>query len=544
MSESHPLPSSSFSPRNWRIGVRLMAGFGLLIVMMLSIVALGALRIDSLADTNAELIDSDWAKAKAANSLLAISQANGLRTLEIYASEDPAYRANQRTKRASAIETFNNNYRYLDQSLKLPEARKMLAEMHEARMIYLASGDKVSELIEAGNRPEAYKILQSTTLPQLEIMQARLNSLVKIEDDLVVKAGQQATADANSALWMLLALGAAALIIALVMAGWITKSITAPLRRAVEIARAVAGGDLRSRIDVTSLDETGQLLQALKDMNNSLSGIVQRVRKGSDSIATATHQIAAGNLDLSSRTEEQAAALQETTASMQDLSGTVKQNYDSGRHANQLAEQAAQVALRGGEVVSQVVQTMEDINTSSSKISDIIGVIDSIAFQTNILALNAAVEAARAGEQGRGFAVVASEVRSLASRSAQAAKEIKALIEASVTNVSAGSELIEKAGSTMDEIVVSVRRVADIMGEISAASEDQSHGIDQINQAMLQMDQVTQSNAALVEEAAAAAQSLEQQAQSLVEAVGVFNTADTPVAHHAQGKQSVLALPA
>ncbi len=544
MSESHPLPSSSFSPRNWRIGVRLMAGFGLLIVMMLSIVALGALRIDSLADTNAELIDSDWAKAKAANSLLAISQANGLRTLEIYASEDPAYRANQRTKRASAIETFNNNYRYLDQSLKLPEARKMLAEMHEARMIYLASGDKVSELIEAGNRPEAYKILQSTTLPQLEIMQARLNSLVKIEDDLVVKAGQQATADANSALWMLLALGAAALIIALVMAGWITKSITAPLRRAVEIARAVAGGDLRSRIDVTSLDETGQLLQALKDMNNSLNGIVQRVRKGSDSIATATHQIAAGNLDLSSRTEEQAAALQETTASMQDLSGTVKQNYDSGRHANQLAEQAAQVALRGGEVVSQVVQTMEDINTSSSKISDIIGVIDSIAFQTNILALNAAVEAARAGEQGRGFAVVASEVRSLASRSAQAAKEIKALIEASVTNVSAGSELVEKAGSTMDEIVVSVRRVADIMGEISAASEDQSHGIDQINQAMLQMDQVTQSNAALVEEAAAAAQSLEQQAQSLVEAVGVFNTADTPVAHHAQGKQSVLALPA
>ncbi|NLY27517.1 MAG: HAMP domain-containing protein [Alcaligenaceae bacterium] len=544
MSESHPLPSSSFSPRNWRIGVRLMAGFGLLIVMMLSIVALGALRIDSLADTNAELIDSDWAKAKAANSLLAISQANGLRTLEIYASEDPAYRANQRTKRASAIETFNNNYRYLDQSLKLPEARKMLAEMHEARMIYLASGDKVSELIEAGNRPEAYKILQSTTLPQLEIMQARLNSLVKVEDDLVVKAGQQATADANSALWMLLALGAAALIIALVMAGWITKSITAPLRRAVEIARAVAGGDLRSRIDVTSLDETGQLLQALKDMNNSLNGIVQRVRKGSDSIATATHQIAAGNLDLSSRTEEQAAALQETTASMQDLSGTVKQNYDSGRHANQLAEQAAQVALRGGEVVSQVVQTMEDINTSSSKISDIIGVIDSIAFQTNILALNAAVEAARAGEQGRGFAVVASEVRSLASRSAQAAKEIKALIEASVTNVSAGSELVEKAGSTMDEIVVSVRRVADIMGEISAASEDQSHGIDQINQAMLQMDQVTQSNAALVEEAAAAAQSLEQQAQSLVEAVGVFNTADTPVAHHAQGKQSVLALPA
>ena len=321
---------------------------------------------------------------------------------------------------------------------------------------------------------------------------------------------------------MLLSLGGAGLLLGLVLAGWITRSITAPLQQALRVAQSVAAGDLRSRVQVTSHDEAGQLLQALSDMNASLTGIVQEVRRGSDTIATATSQIAAGNLDLSSRTEEQAAALEQTTASMQELSGTVQQNFASGKMANELAESASQVAVRGGDVVGQVVHTMEAINTSSRKIADIIGVIDSIAFQTNILALNAAVEAARAGEQGRGFAVVASEVRALAGRSAEAAKEIKHLIATSVDNVAQGCTQVEKAGSTMDEIVVSVRRVSDIMGEISSASSDQTHGIEQINQAMVQMDQVTQSNAALVEEAAAAAQSLERQAQALVHTVSVF----------------------
>ena len=257
-------------------------------------------------------------------------------------------------------------------------------------------------------------------------------------------------------------------------------------------------------------------------MNESLIDIVSNVRGGTEAIATATSQIAAGNIDLSSRTEEQASALEQTAASMEELADTVKRNYEQSRHANEIAEAASQVAVKGGSVVSQVVHTMEAINTSSRKIADIIGVIDGIAFQTNILALNAAVEAARAGEQGRGFAVVASEVRSLVGRSATAAREIKALIETSVNNVTEGCQQVERAGSTMDEIVVNVRRVTDIMNEITSASQDQTSGIDQVNQAVGQMDQVTQSNAALVEEAAAAAQSLEHQAKGLVQAVSVF----------------------
>jgi methyl-accepting chemotaxis protein len=257
-------------------------------------------------------------------------------------------------------------------------------------------------------------------------------------------------------------------------------------------------------------------------MNASLVRIVGEVRSGSESISLATSQIAAGNLDLSQRTEEQASSLQQTTVALGELTSTVRQSFEGGHHANKVAAGAAEVAVRGGAVVMQMVQTMEAIDASSRKIADIIGVIDGIAFQTNILALNAAVEAARAGEQGRGFAVVATEVRSLAGRSAEAAREIKKLIEDSVGNVTEGCKLVEQAGSTMDELVVSVRRVSDIMGELSAASQDQSTGIEQINDAMNQMDQVTQGNAALVEEAAAAAHSLEQQALVLVRSVDVF----------------------
>ena len=323
----------------------------------------------------------------------------------------------------------------------------------------------------------------------------------------------------------MLALGALGLLVGVVLSFGITRSITVPLGRAVKLARTVAGGDLSSHIEVVGNDETSALLQALRDMNHSLNGIVVRVRSRSEAIATATGQIAAGNTDLSARTEEQAAALEQTTASIHELASTIKQNYEYGKNANQIADSAAQVAVKGGEMVTQVVHTMEAINVSSRKIADIIGVIDGIAFQTNILALNAAVEAARAGDQGRGFAVVASEVRSLAGRSATAAKEIKGLIDASVSNVTDGCQQVEQAGATMDEIVVSVRRVADIMNEISMASQDQSDGMEQINQAMTQMDQVTQSNAALVEEATAAAQSLEHQAQGLVDAVSVFKTA-------------------
>jgi len=318
----------------------------------------------------------------------------------------------------------------------------------------------------------------------------------------------------------------AAIAIGLAMAAWLgfllIRAITRPLDEAVKLARAVAEGDLTQRIDVHSTDEIGQLMQALKDMSESLVKVVSQVRTGTDTVATASSQIAAGNLDLSSRTEEQASSLEETASSMEELTSTVKQNAENARQANQLVVSTSEIAVKGGEVVGQVVDTMASIKDSSRKISDIIGVIDGIAFQTNILALNAAVEAARAGEQGRGFAVVASEVRNLAQRSASAAKEIKSLIEDSVGKVDAGGKLVDDAGKTMGEIVSSVKRVTDIMSEIAAASQEQSSGIEQVNQAIAQMDEVTQQNAALVEEAAAAAESLQDQAGKLTEAVSVF----------------------
>ena len=300
------------------------------------------------------------------------------------------------------------------------------------------------------------------------------------------------------------------------------RGISRSLRQAVDASNAVAQGDLSRPIRVEGKDEVAQLLASLSAMQSSLVGIVGEVRQGTDTIATASSQIAAGNMDLSSRTEQQASSLEETAASMEELTSTVKQNADNARQANQLAVSASSVAVKGGHVVSQVVDTMSAINTSSKKIVDIIGVIDGIAFQTNILALNAAVEAARAGEQGRGFAVVAAEVRNLAQRSAAAAKEIKTLIGDSVDKVEEGSKQVAEAGKTMDEIVGSVKRVTDIMAEITAASQEQTAGIEQINQAITQMDQVTQQNAALVEEAAAAASSLQEQASGLSQVVSVF----------------------
>ncbi len=354
--------------------------------------------------------------------------------------------------------------------------------------------------------------------------------------------------------WQRLAIfsaGAAALVVMLgAISLFIARSITRPLTQAVKVAKTVAAGDLTSRIDaVQSNDETGELLHALREMNESLVRIVGEVRHGAETITAASSEIAHGNMDLSSRTESQAGALEETASSMEQLTSTVKQNADNAYQANGLAQAASDVAIKGGDVVLQVVETMGSINTSSRKIVDIIGVIDSISFQTNILALNAAVEAARAGEQGRGFAVVAAEVRTLAQRSASAAKEIKTLIDNSVHQVDVGSKLVNLAGDTMTEVVTSIRRVTDIMAEITAASREQSQGIEQVNRAVMEMDDVTQQNAALVEEAAAAASSLQDQAVNLSQVVSVFklNDADfhaaqvlpaVPVQTSAQGRMS------
>jgi methyl-accepting chemotaxis protein len=302
----------------------------------------------------------------------------------------------------------------------------------------------------------------------------------------------------------------------------IVRSVSRPLKDAIQIAEHVADGDLTSRIEVTSGDETGQLLQALKNMNESLSRIVGEVRNTTESITTASQEIAAGNSDLSSRTEEQASSLEETASSMEELTSTVRQNAENAKQANQLAASASDIAVKGGLAVNDVVQTMGSISASSRKIMDIISVIEGIAFQTNILALNAAVEAARAGEQGRGFAVVAAEVRNLAQRSAAAAKEITVLIDDSVDKVEIGSRQVDQAGATMNEIVQAVKRVTDIMSEITAASNEQSSGIEQVNQAIVQMDETTQQNAALVEEATAAAEAMQGQAIKLYEAVSAF----------------------
>ncbi|MBI2746546.1 MAG: MCP four helix bundle domain-containing protein [Burkholderiales bacterium] len=507
---------------NLKIGTRLGLGFGLLIVMLLAVILLALWRFSQVGEVNSRIIEKDWVKAEAANVINATTRANARRTMELIIVDDVSQLARIKERIAENKKTIDVALETLDQLIYLPEGKALLTRLKETRSQYVASFGKVARLMEEGNREEATRVMNTETLPLLDALQAPINQLTDLQKKIVVASSDEVRRDIVSARTLMTALGLLGLLLGVLFAWWITRSITRPLNEAVQVARTVASGDLGSHIRVESSDETGQLLQALQEMTDSLARIVQEVRQGSESMSTATSQIAAGNLDLSSRTEEQASALEETAASMEQLSATIKNNYESGRHANELAESAAQVAVKGGDVVGKVVHTMEAINTSSRKISDIIGLIDGIAFQTNILALNAAVEAARAGEQGRGFAVVASEVRSLAGRSATAAKEIKQLIDESVGNVSEGCKLVEQAGSTMDEIVVHVRRVADLMGEIRTASREQTTGVEQINQAIGQMDQVTQQNAALVEEAAAAAQSLEHQAQGLVQVVSVF----------------------
>ena len=408
-------------------------------------------------------------------------------------------------------------------SKKAAAEQKLADQFAEARKVYLDEGlVPAVQAVRGDDTSHAIELLHGAVTTLSIPTQTAIDALIRLQSDVAradFERSQMVYVWVRNTCTAAVLLG---LLLALVIGYKLVRAITGPINEAVRIASAVASGDLTQQITVDRNDETGKLMQALKQMNDSLKDIVSRVRVGTDTIVTASGQIASGNMDLSSRTEQQASSLEETASSMEELNATVLQNEQSARTANALAVAASGVAARGGQVVSEVVQTMGAINAASHRIADIIGVIDGIAFQTNILALNAAVEAARAGEHGRGFAVVATEVRSLAQKSASAAREIKSLITDSVAQVDGGTRLAQQAGRTMEEVVASVRQVTDMMGEINSASAEQSAGIGQVNQAIVQMDQTTQQNAALVEEAAAAAGALQEQAQQLLVAVQLF----------------------
>ena len=508
--------------QNLNIGKRLGLGFGavgLMLVVMLGLSNIMLARVNDgtrLLVTNRIPVIEMTAHLESENNNIAIA----LRNMMLNA--DAADRQKQVDQIMSSRRVMDEMLVALRGTIVTPQGREILDRMSSASGRYLAGQDALLKLIAAGDDEGARTYLARELRPVLAQLKGATAEQIKLQKERSVRAGVDAEDTYRSTTWLMSIVGALSLALAAVVAWWITRSITRPLLRALEVANTVAAGDLTSRIGVSSRDETGQLLQALKSMNESLARTVGTVRVGTDTIAVAAAQVASGSQDLSGRTEQQASALEETASSMEELTSTVKQNADNARQANKLAESASNVAARGGAVIEQVVGTMDQINASSIKITDIIGVIDGIAFQTNILALNAAVEAARAGEQGRGFAVVAGEVRNLAQRSAAAAREIKGLIQDSSGKVAEGGKLVAQAGQTMREIVDSVRSVTDIMTEISAASVEQTAGIEQINQAVAQMDEGTQQNAALVEEAAAAATSMREQAALLAQAVAVF----------------------
>jgi len=410
---------------------------------------------------------------------------------------------------------------YLTNTLTTEE-KKLADDFGQQWKAYVEARNRTMELAALGDFDEAIKNATVVATPKFEAAHGTLFKLLELRRNSANTEYAHAEIHYQDTLNITITAVVTGILLAMLIGYLLVRAILGPLNKAIEAANRVASGDLTAHIEVNSTNEMGKLLQALKTMNDNLLDLVGKVRNSTESIATASGEIALGNSDLSQRTEEQASSLEETASSMEELTSTVRQNADNARQANQLAVGAAEVAKKGGTVVGQVVQTMSSIHDSSKKVVEIISVIDGIAFQTNILALNAAVEAARAGEQGRGFAVVATEVRTLAQRSAAAAKEIKELIGDSVAKVDEGTKLVDEAGLTMDEIVTAVKRVTDIMSEISAASQEQSSGIDQINQAVTQMDEATQQNAALVEEASAAAESMKEQSRVLTQAVSMF----------------------
>jgi methyl-accepting chemotaxis protein len=506
------------------VGLRLGISFVIILLITVLIAATGIWRIGTLQAASERVATQEIEQQTLVEDWASDIRLNWVRTEAFLKAIDPAYMEKLTTDTQATAKRTQDKVRRIEALVQSDKGRSQLAAIAQASKAY---DDKLAEIRELhrGGEPNVPTMVDKDLRP---LADQYLQSLDVLRGTMAAQLaqGQQEASSLAQASRMLLGVATlVAVALGALLAWMVTRSIVLPVLRGKLAAERIADGDLTHTIAAQGTDETAQLLQALAAMQQRLANIVGNVRLGAEGVAAASAEIASGNNDLSARTEQQAGALEETAASMEELGSTVRLNADNARTANQLAMTASSVAVQGGDVVAEVVETMKGINASSNKIADIISVIDGIAFQTNILALNAAVEAARAGEQGRGFAVVASEVRNLAGRSAEAAKEIKTLIMASVERVEKGTQLVDKAGVTMSEVVGSIRRVTDIMGEISAASGEQSQGVAQVAEAITHMDQTTQQNAALVEESAAAADSLKSQAAQLVEAVAVFRLA-------------------
>lgn len=521
--------------KNLRIGVRLGTAFSLILVLMIAITAVAMYSLSHLGQISNGIINESWVKVQTTNKINTALRASAVDNMALFFA-DGDERPNLLAQIQANKNLINDSIELLDTLIvTADEGQGLIGQFNRSKTSYFDSLDEVQGHIEAYRESQARRTLRDVTLPALSMMLRNIEEIEYLQTRAAKESGDYLQGFIERSGLVVAGLSLAALILGALLAYLITRSITGPIREAVAVARTVAGGDLTSRIQVRSKDETGELLSALRNMNDSLVGIVSQVRAGAQSIALASRQIAAGNEDLSARTEEQASSLTETAASMEQLTSTVKQNADNAQRVHALALDANTIATEGGNVVGQVVGSMQAIHQSSDKIVDIISVIDSIAFQTNILALNAAVEAARAGEQGRGFAVVASEVRALAQRSASAAREIKELIENSAGMIDAGGKQAQVAGESMKGIVDGIERVTTIISEITTASLEQTGGIEQVNEAIIQMDEVTQQNAALVQEAAAASQSLQDQAAELADVVSVFRVSVD--AHYQEQKE-------
>ena len=520
---------------NIKIGKRLGIGFVLILAMTVVIATVGVWRLNDVAASTRAMMAEPLTKERLITDWYGLNFASIRRTAAIVKSSDPALGPYFKEDSAASVKRAAELLKQIEPLISGEQDKVLFAKILDQRKLYSASRDGAVKAKADGDVEGAAKILDGSFTPAAKVYQDLLQELVTLQRTSIDATAKQIDASAVQDTRIIRALTLFAVGFGILCSWLLTTGITRPLRQALALAETVAAGDLTHTVTTSAKDETGALLTALGNMNTSLVAIVSQVRSGTDSIATASSEIAAGNLDLSARTEQQAGSLEETASTMEEMTSTVRQNADNARQANTLAGAASDVASKGGAVVGQVVQTMESINASSRKIVDIISVIDGIAFQTNILALNAAVEAARAGEQGRGFAVVATEVRNLAHRSSEAAREIKQLIGDSVRIVEAGSALAGQAGQTMDEVVTSVQRVNAIIDEIALASVEQRDGIEQISMAVSQMDGVTQQNAALVEQAAAAADALQQQAASLADAVSIFKLHAAPDAPAAVG---------